>query len=84
MSPRQTRFVAEYAVDGNAAARRAGYSPRCAKLTACRLLTKPNVREALSVSHQATARRLELYRQRVMKGLMEAIELERPSSSSSC
>ena len=38
---KQSRFVREYAVDcnGAAAAVRAGYSPRSAKVTASRLLT---------------------------------------------
>ena len=42
---KQSRFVREYAVDcnGAAAAVRAGYSPRSAKVTASRLLTKANV-----------------------------------------
>ena len=41
---KQSRFVREYAVDcnGAAAAVRAGYSPRSAKVTASRLLTKAN------------------------------------------
>ena len=41
-SAKQARFVREYAVDcnGAAAAVRAGYSPRSAKVTASRLLRK--------------------------------------------
>jgi len=41
-SAKQARFVREYAVDcnGAAAAVRAGYSPRSAKVTASRLLTR--------------------------------------------
>jgi len=79
MTPKQARFIAEYAVDGNGAgaAVRAGYAPGSAKVTACRLLTQANVREALQASQQATARRLELDRQRVLDGILEAIELAR-------
>ena len=52
---KQTRFVREYAVDcnGAAAAVRAGYSPRSAKVTASRLLTKANVQRALRQIQQA-------------------------------
>jgi len=41
MTPRQRRFVSEFAVDGNAAAavRRAGYSARSARVNGPRLLT---------------------------------------------
>lgn len=79
MSPKQARFVQEYAVDGNGAgaAVRAGYAPRSAKVTACRLLTQANVREALAMSQQASAERLKLDRQRVLAGLMEAVETAR-------
>jgi len=79
MTPKQVRFVQEYAVDGNgaAAAVRAGYAPGSAKVTACRLLTQPNVREALAVSQREVADRLELDRQRVLAGLMEAVETAR-------
>lgn len=77
MTPKQARFIAEYAVDGNGAgaAIRAGYAPGSAKVTACRLLTQANVREALAVSQQVTARRLELDKERVLDGLMQAIVL---------
>ncbi|MCL4687195.1 MAG: terminase small subunit [Burkholderiales bacterium] len=79
MTPKQARFVAEYAVDGSAAAaaRRAGYSPRSARVNGPRLLTNAAVREALAVSQQETAQRLELDRQRVLAGLMEAVETAR-------
>lgn len=54
MSPRQARFVAEYAVDGNAAAaaRRAGYSPVSARANGPRLLKNAAIREALAVSQR--------------------------------
>jgi len=79
MTPKQRRFVAEYAVDGNAAsaARRAGYSPRSARVNGPRLLTNAAVREALQASQREIASRLELDRQRVLAGLMEAVETAR-------
>lgn len=49
MTPKQERFVAEYLVDLNAtqAAIRAGYSARSAKVTACDMLHKPEIAEAV-------------------------------------
>lgn len=48
LRPRQHRFVAEYMLDLNAtqAALRAGYSPRSARVTASRMLTKANIQDA--------------------------------------
>ena len=45
LSPKQSRFIDEYLIDlnGAQAAIRAGYSPRCAKEQASRLLTYANV-----------------------------------------
>lgn len=62
MTPRQQRFVAEFAIDGNAtqAAIRAGYSPNGAKVTASRLLTKPNVAAAVSERTQRVLERAEI------------------------
>ncbi len=79
MTPKQRRFVQEYAVDGNgaAAAVRAGYAPGSAKVTASRLLTRDNVRQALAVSQQRVARRLEITRDDVVRGLLEGIEMSR-------
>ena len=79
VTPKQARFIAEYAVDGSAAAaaRRAGYSPRSARVNGPRLLTNAAVREALQASQQATARRLELDRQQVLAEIREAIDLAR-------
>ena len=79
MTPKQMRFIEEYSLDHNgaAAAVRAGYAPGSAKVTASRLLTKANVREALAVSQVRVAPRLEIDRQRVLEGLLEGIELAR-------
>lgn len=79
MTPKQKRFVEEYALDHNGAraAVRAGYAARSTKVTASRLLTKANVREALAVSQRQVAQRLEIDRQQVLEGLLEGIELAR-------
>ena len=76
---KQTRFVREYAVDcnGAAAAVRAGYSPRSAKVTASRLLTKANVQRALRQIQQADAERLALSREAVIDQLQDAIDFAR-------
>ena len=76
---KQSRFVREYAVDcnGAAAAVRAGYSPRSAKVTASRLLTKANVQRALQQIQQVDAERLALSREAVIDQLQDAIELAR-------
>lgn len=52
LSAKQERFVAEYAIDYNAtqAAIRAGYSPSRAAVTACELMKKPEVIEAVKVT----------------------------------
>lgn len=49
LTQKERRFVAEYPIDlnGAAAAVRAGYAPKSAKVTASRLLKKPAVRVAL-------------------------------------
>jgi phage terminase small subunit len=78
-SAKQVRFVREYAVDcnGAAAAMRAGYSPRSAKVTASRLLTKANVQRALRQIQQDDAERLSISRKAVIGQLQDAIEFAR-------
>ncbi|MCG3142461.1 MAG: hypothetical protein HDKAJFGB_03929 [Anaerolineae bacterium] len=72
---RQQRFVEAYALDRNAAraARRAGYSPNGAKVTACRLLTNPNLQAALAAKEAELATRLEIDRQAVIGGILQSI-----------
>lgn len=59
LTARQSAFVREYPIDmvGAAAAVRAGYSPRSAKVTASRLLAHPEVKVALgeAMAKQAAA-----------------------------
>ena len=79
LSAKQTRFVTEYLVDGNAAqaAIRAGHKPIGAKVTGCRLLTNPNLRARLEALQAADATRLCLEREVVLNGLTQSIEMAR-------
>lgn len=76
---KQQRFVDEFALDHNAsrAARAAGYAAASAKVTASRLLTKANVRAAVTVREQEAERDLRMTRERVLRGMQEAFELAR-------
>lgn len=62
-NPREEMFVKHYiANDFNAteAAVAAGYSPNGAKVTACRMLQKPRIKELLKRQMQKTERKLEI------------------------
>ena len=82
LSPKQARFVQEYQVDGNGAqaALRAGYGPSGAKVAACRLLTRPNVMEALSIGRSAYAEKLAITRADIVSKLLEAFEMAKMKS----
>lgn len=75
LTARQQRFVEAYALDRNAAraARKAGYSPNGAKVTACRLLTNPNLQAALAAREAELATRLEIDREAVIGGILQSI-----------
>lgn len=62
LTPKQQRFVAEYAVDLNAtqAAIRAGYSEHTAKQQGSRLLSNVDVRRALSNQQSKVIERAEI------------------------
>lgn len=79
LTPRQRLFVDEYVLCNNAseAARRAGYSERTARAIACEILTKPDVQEAIRAVKAENAARLDLTRQDVLAGILEAIEMAR-------
>ena len=79
LNARQARFAAEFALDLNAtqAAVRAGYSRRTAKVTGSRLLTNANVRALVQKKQKELARRVEIRREDIAIGLLEAIELAR-------
>jgi phage terminase small subunit len=68
---KQSRFVQEYLVDGNAtqAAIRAGYSRKTAKSIATENLTKPAVQAALGQVHKDAAHRAGVTHERIMREL---------------
>jgi hypothetical protein len=77
LTARQAKFVDEYVVCGNAtaAARAAGYSANGAKVTACRLLTKANLKAALAARQQAGAEQFELRREHVITAILQAVAM---------
>lgn len=79
LTVKQSRFVHEYLVDGNGtqAAIRAGYGAAGARVTACRLLTNPNVQKAVEARQASDAARLGIDRQNVLAGLLEAVDMAR-------
>jgi hypothetical protein len=79
LNARQLAFAAAYAIDRNAAraARSAGYSANGAKVTACRLLTNPNLQAALAAKEAELAQKLEIDRAAVIGGMFEAIQTAR-------
>ena len=74
---RQAKFVDEYVISGNAAAaaRAAGYSENGAKVTACRMLTKANLKAAIDAKRQAGAEKFEIRREHVIAAIMQAIAM---------
>lgn len=79
LTPRQRLFVDEYVLCNNAseAARRAGYSERTAGAIATENLQKPAIRQAIAALRSDNAARLDLTRQDVLAGILEAIEMAR-------
>jgi len=71
MNSRQEVFIQEYLVDmnGAAAARRAGFSPKHAKATASRLLQKPEIKAAVDAALQKRREESELSAKRVLRHL---------------
>lgn len=68
MNRRQEVFIQEYLVDlnGAAAARRAGFSPKHARATACRLLKNPEVKAAIDAALEKRRQETEISAKRVM------------------
>ena len=83
LTAKQERFVAEYLVDGNGtqAALRSGYSARTARVIAYENLLKPAVRTALQARQGVIARQVDLTRQDVLAGLLEAVALARQQAN---
>jgi hypothetical protein len=77
LTARQLKFAAEYAISSNAAdaARKAGYSANGAKVTGCRLLTFPNLQAAIAVARQQEAIKLDLRKEAVIAGLIDAYNM---------
>ena len=69
MNRRQEVFIQEYLVDlnGAAAARRAGFSPKHAKDTASRLLRRPEVKAAIDDALEKRRQETEISAKRVME-----------------
>lgn len=76
---RQRRFVDEYLTcrNGAEAARRAGYAERSARITACRLLTKANIKAALAVKEQELNKLAQIDKIRVVNELVRGVEIAR-------
>ncbi len=79
ITPKQARFIDEYLVDGNGtrAAIAAGYGRAGARVTAHRLLTKAAIRASIQARQAEDARRLQIERQDLISGLLEAVEMGR-------
>lgn len=84
LTPKQERFVGEYLIDlnGAAAAIRAGFAPRSAKVTASRLLTNVNLRCLIKQNRKLTAKKLEIQREDVVQGLRSTFEVAREDRDS--
>lgn len=79
LPPRQALFVAAYltGVCGAEAAVRAGYARSGAKVQAVRLLKNPQVAAAVRTGQSEAAEKHEVDRDRVLSGLLEAVDLAR-------
>ena len=86
LTVKQHRWIDEYLTDfnGAAAAVRAGYSPKSARSIAHENLTKPDIQAVLQARQAAMAKELQITRQGVIQGLLEAVkmgrELKNPAS----
>lgn len=79
LTTKQTRFIDEYLVDANGtqAAIRAGYGAAGARVAAYRLLTNVAISSAIEARQRVDATRLSVDRNRVLTGLLEAVEMAR-------
>ncbi|MEJ1408925.1 MAG: terminase small subunit [Candidatus Sedimenticola sp. (ex Thyasira tokunagai)] len=76
LTPRQSRFIDEYLIDlnGTQAALRAGYSHTGARQEGSRLLAKADIRAVIQKKCRETEVRLQVERDQVLKGLVEAYQ----------
>ena len=79
LTAKQSWFLDEYMVDmnGAAAAVRCGYSKKTSRAIACELLTKPDIQAELQARGAALARELEITREGVVRGFLDAFEMAR-------
>ena len=79
LTPKQLRWIDEYLIDfnGAAAAVRAGYSPKSARSIAHENLTKPDIQTVLQARQAVMAKELQITRQGVIRGLLDAVEMGR-------
>lgn len=79
LTTKQLRWIDEFLVDGNAtaAAIRAGYSERSARSIAHENMTKPDVQAVLQARQAEVASELQITRQGVIQGLLEAVDMSR-------
>ena len=85
LTPRQKAFISAYLVCRCAAkaARKAGYSPKGAKVTGCRLLTNVNLQAELAAQQTKMSEKLELDRNTVIGGIFSGIAQARTLSDAS-
>lgn len=83
LTAKQLRWVDEILIDGNAtaAAVRAGYSERSARSIAHENMSKPDIQAVLAERRRVVAGRLQITREGVLKGLLDAVELARSQSN---
>lgn len=83
LTSKQSRFIDEYLIDlnGAQAAVRAGYSPKCAKEQACRLLTYAHVQTEIEERNRDIEVRLEISRDNVLEGFQEAYEIAKDNNN---
>lgn len=69
LTPKEARFVSEYLIDyvGSDAAKRAGYAPRSAAVTASRLLAKPAIKAAVDAKRAQLLGSTDLTATRVLE-----------------
>lgn len=77
LTSKQLRWIEEYLVDfnGAAAAIRAGYSEKSARSIAHENTTKPDIQAVLQARQAATAKELQITREGVVRGLLDAFEM---------
>ena len=79
LTTKQLRWIDEYLIDfnGAAAAVRAGYSAKSARSIAHENLTKPDIQAVLQARQAAMAKELQITRQGVIRGLLDAVDMGR-------